>query len=311
VIRLAVRVQRAHAELVLAELLELAPAGVEETAIGEHAVEYAVYGAPGELPDLPDLKAAAGDALVEISTSETADDWQERWKQFHRPVLVQACADWALAGAPVPALRVRPPWEPAEVARPGAESVEEIVIDPGQAFGTGGHATTRLCLEMLLELAAGELQRGPLLDVGTGSGVLAIAASRLGFAPVLALDHDRLSVAAAEINAAVNGAACELRRLDLRKEPLPWLGDGDRPPGTIVVMANLLRPLLLDLAERIGEPPAHLLASGLLCEQVDEVVQLFAERLGMRERKRRRDGEWAAVWLQSGEITPVTGATAH
>jgi ribosomal protein L11 methyltransferase len=193
----------------------------------------------------------------------------------------------------------------------GRGGIEEIVIDPGQAFGTGSHATTRLCLEMLLELAAGARERGPLLDVGTGSGVLAIAACRLGFAPVLALDHDRLSVDAAKANAAVNGAACELRRLDLRKEPLPWLGDGDRPPGTIVVMANLLRPLLLDLTERIREPPAHLLASGLLCEQVDEVVQSFAKRLGMRERKRRRDGEWAAVWLQSGESTPGTGAAAH
>ena len=87
-IRLAVRVQRAHAEVVLAELLELAPAGVEEAQIGEQTIEYAVYGAPGELPSLPDLKAAAGDALVEISTSETADDWQERWRQFHHPVLV-------------------------------------------------------------------------------------------------------------------------------------------------------------------------------------------------------------------------------
>jgi ribosomal protein L11 methyltransferase len=120
VIRLAVRVQRAQAELVLAELLELAPAGVEETRIGEHTVEYAVYGAPGELPELPDLKAAAGDALVEISTSETADDWQERWKQFHRPVLVQASADWALAAGAVPALRVRPPWEPADATASGA-----------------------------------------------------------------------------------------------------------------------------------------------------------------------------------------------
>ncbi|HXP29368.1 MAG TPA: hypothetical protein VN804_06400, partial [Solirubrobacteraceae bacterium] len=91
-IRLAVRVHREQAELVLAELLELAPAGVEEAQVGEDMVEYAVYGAPGELPGLPDLKAAAGDALVEISTSETADDWQERWKQFHPPVLVQAPA---------------------------------------------------------------------------------------------------------------------------------------------------------------------------------------------------------------------------
>jgi ribosomal protein L11 methyltransferase len=303
VIRLAVRVRRAQAELVLAELLELAPAGVEETRIGDDFIEYAVYGAPGELPDLPDLKAAAGDALVEISTSETADDWQERWKQFHRPVLIPGFPPQGARGRAVPALRVSPPWEPAETASILGEPVEDIVIDPGQAFGTGAHATTRLCLQMLLELAAGG-ERGPLLDVGTGSGVLAIAAARLGFAPVLGVDHDRLSIDAARENAAVNAAQPELRRLDLRTEQLPWLGRDDAPAGALVLTANLLRPLLLELAGSIAASPAHLLASGLLCEQVDEVALAFARRLGMRERTRRSDGEWAAVWLVAGDPAP-------
>jgi ribosomal protein L11 methyltransferase len=295
VIRLAVRVQRAQAELVLAELLELAPAGVEETLIGEQTVEYAVYGAPGELPQLPDLKAAAGEALVEISTSETADDWQERWKQFHRPVLVEPPRE-ATPARPTPALHVRPPWELAS----SRDDVAEIIIDPGQAFGTGAHATTRLCLDMLLELHATELERGPLLDVGTGSGVLAIAAARLGFAPVLALDHDCLSIDAARINAAVNETQIELRRVDLRSEELPWLGASEAPAGAIVLLANLLRPLLLDLTVAIAKPPAHLIASGLLTEQVDEIVQAVDQRHGMRERARSTDGEWAAVWLVAG-----------
>lgn len=297
-IRLAVRVERARAELVLAELLELAPAGVEETRVGEHAVEFAVYGAPGELPALPDLTAAAGDALVEITTSETADDWQERWKQFHRAVLVVPAAGRAAEGRQVCALHVRPPWEPPSRAHNTGRPVEEIVIDPGQAFGTGAHATTRLCLELLLEVACGESRPGRLLDIGTGSGVLAIAASRLGFAPVLAIDHDRLSVTAARANAAVNEAHVELRRLDLRSEALPWLGAQDGPTSSLVVTANLLCPLLLDLAGAIAQPPAHLLASGLLREQVDEIVQAFAEHpAAMSERKRLCSGEWAAVWL--------------
>ncbi len=173
------------------------------------------------------------------------------------------------------------------------------MIDPGQAFGTGAHQTTRLCLTLLLELAATCRMPGPLLDVGTGSGVLAIAAARLGFAPVLGLDHDRLSVEAAQINAAVNGADVELRRIDLRTEPVPWLVASDAPAGPIVAMANLLRPLLLDLAGSIVRAPAHLLASGLLCEQVDEIVHAFATHTDMRERKRATDGEWAAVWLAS------------
>ncbi len=297
-IRLAVRVQRAQAELVLPDLLELSPAGVEEAEIGEDMVEYAVYGAPGELPSLPDLKAAVGDALVEISTSETADDWPERWRQFHRPVLIEPAGHWSHAGH-TPALRVRPPWRCTSPESPA--SVQEIVIDPGRAFGTGAHATTRLCLQMLLELADTQAVRGPVIDLGTGSGVLAIAAARLGFGPVLALDYDRASVEAARTNARVNAASVDVREFDLRREELPWSGAERAPSGELVVLANLLRPLLLDLSRALVEPPAQLIASGLLREQVDEIVQAFAEGHGLLERKRLEDGDWAAVWLLGGE----------
>jgi ribosomal protein L11 methyltransferase len=298
VIRLAVRVQRAQAELVLAELLELTPGGVEEVELAGGIVEYAVYGAAGEIPSLPDLKAAAGDAFVEISTSETADDWQERWKQFHRPVLIEAPRGGRGASLAVPGLCVRPPWESELPASSGP--IEEIVVDPGQAFGTGAHATTRLCLELLLELTADERTRGPLLDVGTGSGVLAIAAARLGFAPVLALDHERESVEAARENAIVNDAEIEVRRFDLRSEALPWPGAEGASPRETVVMANLLLPLLLELSRTMKHAPEHLIASGLLHAQVDEVVDAFGARLGLRERARREGGEWAATWLVAG-----------
>jgi ribosomal protein L11 methyltransferase len=172
------------------------------------------------------------------------------------------------------------------------------VIDPGQAFGTGAHATTRLCLELLLELAAREPPKGPLLDVGTGSGVLAIAAARLGFAPVVGVDHERESIAAARRNAAANGVAIELRRLDLRSEPLPAMdGGGPAGPRAPVVVANLLRPLLLDLARTLPRAPRHLIAGGLLAGELDEVTDAFGARLGLRELRRRRSGEWAAAWL--------------
>jgi ribosomal protein L11 methyltransferase len=307
VIRLAVRVGREHAELVLAELLELVPAGVEEVQLERGIVEYAVYGAPGELPVLPALRAAAGEVAVEVSTSELPDDWAERWKRFHRPVLIEAPRRAPGGGGLVPALRVRPPWEAAPICpdtRGGAAdivtrgSVADIVIDPGQAFGTGAHATTRLCLELLLELAAREPPKGPLLDVGTGSGVLAIAAARLGFAPVVGVDHERESIAAARRNAAANGVAIELRRLDLRSEPLPAMdGGGPAGPRAPVVVANLLRPLLLDLARTLPRAPRHLIAGGLLAGELDEVTDAFGARLGLRELRRRRSGEWAAAWL--------------
>ena len=193
-IRLALRCRRAEAEAVLAELLELVPAGVEEVnAPGQpDVVEYAVYGAAGELPELGDVHAAAGGALVEVRTERVPDDWEERWKRFYHPLLV--------AGR----LYVRPPWErPAE--RGG---VTEVVIDPGRAFGTGTHATTAMCLELLvqtaprsrLRAAAGGGQRS-LCDLGCGSGVLAIAAVKLGFSPVLAVDSEQSAIAESDRNA--------------------------------------------------------------------------------------------------------------
>ncbi len=295
-IRLAIRVPRAQAELVLAELLELAPSGVEESDVGEGLVEYAVYGSPGELPALPDLRAAAGGALLDVSTSELPDDWSQRWRQFHRPVLIEAptvsagaaAVATSSADARPPALYVRPPWEPPCERH----AVHEIVIDPAQAFGTGAHATTRLCLELLLELAALDARRGAVLDVGTGSGVLAIAAAHLGFAPVLGLDNEAESVEAAAENARVNGVVLDVRGFDLRLESLPWT----QTDGEGVILANLLRPLLLELARTMPATPRDLLASGLLVEEVDEVVAAFA-RLGLREHERRHGGEWAAVWL--------------
>jgi ribosomal protein L11 methyltransferase len=271
VIRLALRVARADAEIALAELLELAPAGVEEVDHGD-IVEYAVYGAPGELPALPDLRAAAGAALVDITTTEVADDWATAWRSFHRPVTIGDRID------------VRPPWaDPPPQPDP---DLLDIVVDPGQAFGTGAHHTTRLCLQALLSLEPG----GGLVDLGCGSGVLAIAAAKLGWAPVLGIDHERESVVAARDNARVNGVQLDVRRADL-------LHDG-RVPTAPTVVANLLRPLLAHVARAgfDGEPPQVLVLSGLLRAEADGIVAAFGAH-GLRERARRESGEWAALTL--------------
>jgi len=260
VLRLAVRVRRADAELALAELLPLAPGGVEETDLGE-SVEYAVYGAPGELPALPDLQAAAGEALVGVSTIDVAGR-----------------------------LYVRPPWSPAPEASSG---ILDVVIDPGQAFGTGAHATTRLCLELMLELEP----RGAFVDVGCGSGVLAIAAAKLGWAPVVAVDYDELSVEATRANASANGVELDVRRGDLRREAMP---------SSPTIAANLLRPLLLTYAERLaGPPPERLIVSGLLREEADEVAAAFG-RHRLSETTRQGSGAWAAVLLAASNArSPV------
>lgn len=266
-IRLAVRVHRSQAELVLAELLELAPSGVEEVAIGTDVVEYAVYGAPGELPELPDLEAAAGGALVGISTSYLADDWSERWRAFHHPLIIED------------RLTVRPPWE-APAATP-----LEVVIDPGQAFGTGAHATTRLCLELLLESSA----RGSFVDVGCGSGVLAIVAAQLGFAPVLALDYDPAALAATRENAQRNGVELDVRAFDLRTDQVP---EGD------LWAANVLAVPLRTWAASQPSFAPDLILSGLLTEEANAVAEAFADR-GLRETARREHGEWAALVMSA------------
>ncbi len=291
-IRLAIRVRRSHADAVLAELLALVPAGLEERDLDGEAVEYALYGAPGELPSLPELQASVGDALVDVSTSELPDDWGERWREFHRAVEIEPPARARGERATVPALHVRPPWLERS-ARPDAL---ELVIDPGQAFGTGAHATTRLCLELLLELAASGVEGG-VLDVGTGSGVLAIAASKLGYAPVTAIDADPLSVEATIVNAERNGVQLEVRRADLRAG-LPY----SRAPA--LLLANLLRPLLLELAEALPATPSQLIAGGLLREELDEIAEVYRNRLSLRERERRQRGEWGALWLSAERGSP-------
>jgi len=250
---------------VLAELVELAPAGFEQVD-GDHFVEFALYGAPGELPELPRGRASIGGVTVEVSGSEIGDDWADRWREFHRPVQVGR-------------IHVRSPWH--EEATGGAEEPIDIVIDPGQAFGTGAHPTTRLCLECLQDVTP-----GPLADLGCGSGVLAIAAAKLGFAPVTAFDNEIAAVEATRANAAANGVALErVERRDLRTGPAP---------AADVTVANLVRPLLLEMAALMPEQPGTLIVSGLLEGEEDEVAAAFAP---FRERRRLRLQGWSALLL--------------
>lgn len=272
-IRLAVRCSAEHAEVALAQLLELAPTGIEERRDGD-IVEYAVYGPPGEIPELPDVEVAVGDALVEVRTEEVPDDWHERWRDFHHAIEI---GDRVL---------LRPSWEAVE-PRPG---VLEIVLDPGQAFGTGSHPTTRLCAELLLEVAPG----GEVVDLGCGSGVLGIEAALLGFGPVRCYDADRLAVDATIANAAANNVEVHAERFDLRHD-LPELAP--------VVLANLMRPLLLGIREQLGDGQAlraaavhTVILSGLLDEEADEVSAAWCE-LGLTEARRISEGGWTGLYL--------------
>ncbi|HXR31889.1 MAG TPA: 50S ribosomal protein L11 methyltransferase [Solirubrobacterales bacterium] len=289
-IRLAVRCKPEQAEVVLAELTVLAPNGVEEER-GPGYVEYAIYGGEGELPELGEIEVAAGDGLVDVVATEVPDDWADRWQDFHKPLLVGK------------RLWLRPSWE-----KPRADAID-VVVDPGRAFGTGAHPTTRLCLELLLELADTGEATGPLTDLGTGSGVLAIAAAKLGWSPVCGYDHEAASVETAAANAKANGIDLEVKQLNLR-EVLPALA-----PTTV---ANMTAPILRVVAEQLADSgsrgrarrslpavapvsppptPATLILSGLLPSELDDTAAAFAPA-GLTEADRRLQGDWAALLLR-------------
>jgi ribosomal protein L11 methyltransferase len=271
-IRLAVRCPPEQAELVLAELTVLAPNGVEEER-GPGYVEYAIYGGEGELPELGELDAVVGERRIEVSSTEIPDDWADRWRDFHKPLLVAE------------RLWLRPSWEPER------EGTIDVVVDPGQAFGTGAHPTTRLCLEFLLELEAAREANGPLTDLGTGSGVLAIAAAKLGWGPIHAYDHEPPALEAAAVNAVANDVEIELERVNLR-ERLPDLAP--------TVVANMTSPILRAVAGQLAAAPRTLICSGLLPSELDEAADFFAEA-GLAEAERRRDGDWAGLLLRGPE----------
>jgi ribosomal protein L11 methyltransferase len=266
-IRLAVRCRPEHAELVISELMVLAPNGFEEEQ-GDGYVELAIYGAEGELPELGRLEAVAGEGAVEVEATEVPDDWADRWHDFHQPILIGERV-W-----------VRPSW-----TQPRSGALD-VVIDPGRAFGTGAHATTRMCIELLIELAA-DGAGGALLDLGTGSGVLAIAAAKLGWTPVRGCDHTETALQAAHRNAQANEVELELERVNLRQS-LPALAE--------TMTANLTAPLLFELAAGLegGELPRTLVCSGLLASEADRVSAALAAA-GLGERRRLADGDWAAL----------------
>jgi ribosomal protein L11 methyltransferase len=227
--RVSVRVSPDREEETLATFVTLAPQGFEERDV-DGQLELALY-VNGE--GLEDVSARLPRAMV----TPVEDGWEDAWRSFHRPVEV--------AG-----LWLGPPWETPP------DPAFAVVIDPGRAFGTGAHPTTRLCVELLARITS----RRSLLDVGCGSGVLAIAAARLGFDRIICVDFDPVAVETTIANAAKNGVGVEAQVLDALGDPLP---------SADVAVANvLLGPVeailaRLDAREAItsgyleGERPAH------------------------------------------------------
>jgi len=223
-------------------MLELFPEGYAE-AREDDSIELAAF---TDEEGVERLRSRFGGVRVE----SVPKGWEDEWKRFHRPVEIGS-------------LWVGPPWETP------SSGLLSVVIDPGRAFGTGAHPTTQLCLELLQEL-----ERGSLVDVGCGSGVIAIAAARLGYAPVLAVDFDEAAVEATSRNAAANGVDVEPRLLDLLHEEVP--------PADVAV-ANIDLRTISALRPRAG----RLVTSGYSVADRPEVSAFD------HVERRMRDG-WAA-----------------
>ena len=205
-------------------------------------------------------------------------DWSESWKVHFKPFAI------------VPGLVITPSWEQYEPAR--GEQV--IVMDPGMAFGTGHHATTRLCLEMISQSEA-VAKGGTILDVGTGTGILAMAAKLFGASRVIGLDNDLEAVKAARANCSLNGLS---EKIEISDRPIE-----DFNPAFDLVVANIVHDVLfelsIDLSRVAGE--GSLLLSGLIGgSQSVNITQCF-EKMGFHLVDERTDGQWCALLMKKSK----------
>jgi len=219
-------------------------------------------------------------ALGSLEAAAEASDWERRWRRFHEPVRIGR-------------LLVRPPWAPAD------PEALDVLVDVGMAFGTGAHHTTRQCLRLLQDVVP-----GALLDAGCGTGVLSIAAVRLGYGPVRAVDIDEMAVSTAAANALLNGVHVDLSCADVT-DP------AERLPAVDVLVANVaLRPIVA-LGGRYAagaQLPRDVILAGLLAPQADEAAAAWPAYTVVR---RQQDEEWCALHLRrAAATTAATGAVA-
>jgi len=250
----------------------VAPMPGERAALPGRALLVAWF---GERQEAERVLEEAGGELAEVPDQ----DWGETWKRDLRPFLVGR-------------VFVRPTWI-AEAAPPGCA---EVVLDPGMAFGTGSHPTTALCLSAISRLLSARPGGQRLLDVGTGSGLLAIAAARLGAAEVVGTDNDPVALAVARENAERNGVRLRLHLAPVGAAAL-------RGPFDLVV-ANILANTLVELAPELVRqvaPGGRLLLSGLLAGQEEAVRQAYlALGLAADPAGDAAEGEWRLLSLARG-----------
>jgi ribosomal protein L11 methyltransferase len=265
---IVLRVPRLAVEDVLDRLLPSVPQGVREVRVGRD-VELRIRGR--ELPSPEEISSAVGRWPHHLSENEVPNDWRARRRLDWHPDLIGG------------RLIVRPEWAPE--ARGGRPDQIEIVLAEHAAFGSGVHPTTRTCLESLLKLEP----CGAFADLGCGSGVLAIVAARLGWAPVVAVDRDPASVDATRENAVANDVRIEARAADLM---------GQDPPRTDAFAANVPAALHLRIAESMTFGTVAVV-TGFVPAEADAVLAAYAAA-GLRERRLVHAQGWVVAVLERG-----------
>jgi len=269
-------------------------------------------------PDAPEVTAdrvlallprkARAEGVVQVAIIPVSREWEQGWKRYFCPTVIGG-------------VLVRPPWGRSEMPSEGAAltpdssgRLVEVVINPGLGFGTGQHPTTRGVLTLLQKPLAHStadqvpegrppescsgLTRGPLVDVGTGSGILAIAAAKLGWSPVLAFDHDSQALLSAKENIEANGVkdVVTLCEADLETAPIRWFAGA-------TVLANVTLGPVLILVKRLGSElansakPVRLIVSGILAGEQEESLLDIASSCGFACDTRLYEAEWVSMEL--------------
>ncbi len=247
-------------------------------------VGYVAAPSPDAAPDLSRrlreqvLAPADFEARLHELALYTDESWRDEWKQFFEPVEI------------APNIWVGPPWEEEALAERSGKAGVALVIDPGMAFGTGHHETTRLSAHLLAERLRA-FDSPSLLDVGCGSGILSMTGATCGARPIVGIDVNEEAIEAARTNARRNGLA---DRLDISSRPL------DEIEGRFdVVVANILAGVLLELGEalyrRVG-PGGRLIISGVTSEEHEEFLAEFL-RSGWEVTASLTEGDWKAYQI--------------
>ncbi len=276
-------------EWVSAELSDLDTIGIEEVALG-----FTTNATP--IPaDMVMLRAGfASDAMAATAERELTgarwrrfevligDDWLDAWRDGFEPVSVGRLLIW-------------PEWRdlPDPSTPNAAEGLQVVRFDPGRAWGTGGHQSTRLALQLLQSLPAGTVKGAKVLDAGCGSGLLGIAAALMGAAPVDAVDVDMAAPPIVAANAARNDVGSVVTA---STESVASVAD--RAAGTYdIVLANILAPVLIELAPQLVQalaPGGHLILAGLIDSQVGDICRAFTS---LRVQHIAADGIWRGLLL--------------